>query len=98
MGHTLDSLHERVPVCTRRLLLLGFAGVKELDIHMKAKKGQKPLYRIYMGRDHDGYYKGSSHWQPVSKADADKLTHKEANKLEGQLRRLGYKGASMQPV
>ncbi len=62
------------------------------------KKGVKPLYRIFMGQQHPGYYKGSSHWQPVPKEQADQLTHKVANDTQNYLRRLGYKGASIEPV
>jgi hypothetical protein len=58
----------------------------------------KPLYRIFMGRNFPGYYKASSHYVPVDKDNAERLTHKEANLMEGKLRRLGYKGAVMELI
>lgn len=59
-------------------------------------KGEKPMYVIYMGKEYDGYYKGNSPYRPVSREKAEKLTHKEANKIQGKLRRLGYKQSLME--
>lgn len=56
----------------------------------------KPQYIIWMGRDYPGYYHEKSHWKPVEKDKAQKLSHKEANKISNYLKRLGYKGASME--
>jgi hypothetical protein len=65
----------------------------------QTKSGTKPLYRIAMGKDYPQlYFKANSSWKPVPASDADQLTHKQANAIEGKLRRLGYKGASMEII
>jgi len=61
------------------------------------KQGKKPMYVVSMGTN-VGFYKGSSPYQPVPRDEAEQLTHKRANVIEGKLRRLGYKGASMEAL
>lgn len=58
--------------------------------------GMKPKYIIFIGNGYAGYYKGSSTWKPVPKEDADHFSHKKANRMEGKLRKLGYKGATLE--
>jgi hypothetical protein len=55
------------------------------------------MYVIYLGKECDGYYKSPSLYKYVPRNQATRFTHKEANKLEGQLRRW-YKQAVMEPA
>jgi hypothetical protein len=70
-------------------------------------KGQKPKYVIFcpqsqrpseFGPSPSGYYSAPNPYRLQPRENASLLTHKEANVIEGKLRRLGYKGATMQPA
>lgn len=56
--------------------------------------GNKPLYRIAITDGaRTGYYRGESRWQIVGSDEAELLTHKEAERIRGKLKRLGYQPA-----
>lgn len=57
-------------------------------------KGKKPLYLVRLNIE--GYYSPNTE-MPVSKHDAERLTHKEANKVSNHVKRF-YKSASMEPL
>lgn len=50
-------------------------------------KESKPKFVIKID---NGYYSTQSAWQIVDKSTATRLTHKEAYKIRGKLKRLGY--------
>lgn len=45
----------------------------------------------------EGYYCGEKAWQMVTKGEAERLSHKDANRILGRMKRLGY-SATMENV
>ncbi len=73
--------------------------VRERNLVMKTNLGVKPLYVVNLG-DGQGYYAADVGWKGVSKAQADKMTHKKARRVRDHIRqpKIGLVHSAVEPA